>query len=143
VTTPTEPTELSTSLIAGLAIQANQLTEAAGHLRDSVRWSRTQKVLSVIGLLMLIGLVVIGWQNRENGTVSRAGVAAIKDCTTPGGTCYRESRQATSDAITQIVSAVNAHTDLVLIATLECSRPHQSNLALARCLHTKGIGDAS
>lgn len=139
MTQPSEPTELTTAMIAGLAIQANQLTDAASQLRETYRFSRQLKVIFVIGFLMLAGLIVIALQNRANGATARTNTATIKDCTTPGGDCYQRGQQTTGAAVSQIVAQVNAHTNLVLIATLECSKPHTTNPELAACLRSKGI----
>lgn len=140
---PNEPTEL----VAGLAVQANNLAEAARDLKESYRFSRTLKVVVAVGFLMLAGLTVVALQNRSNGATTRQSVAAtqesiatIRDCTTPGGDCYERSRRTTGEAVAQIVSAVNAHTDLVFVATIECShRLHRSDAAFEQCLHAKGV----
>lgn len=142
----TEPTELTTALVAGLAIQANQLTDAAKELRETYRFSRTLRILVGIGFCLLVALTVIALQNRANGSAARdssdaaqRSIAAIKDCTTPGGICYERGQAGTGEAVAQIVAAVNAHTNLVFIATLQCSKPHQTNAELAACLRAKGI----
>lgn len=134
-----EPTELSTALIAGLAVQANNLAEAAQDLRESYRFSRTLKFVIIIGFLMMVGLTLIAIQNRENGQATRQSITTIKDCTTPGGMCYQRSQKATGEAVAQIVAGVNQHTDLVLIATLECSQRYRRDPDFVRCLRSKGI----
>lgn len=140
MTPPTEPTELEAALVAGLAVQANNLAEAARDLKESYRFSRALKVIIGIGFFMLAGLTVIALQNWSNGAAVRTNTASIRDCTSPGGGCYERSRKTTSEAVAQIVAAVNEHTDLVFVATLECShRLHRSDAAFETCLHGKGV----
>jgi hypothetical protein len=140
VTQRTEPTELETALIAGLAITADKLTTAALDLKDATRFTRTMRVVVAVGMALLVGLTVIALQNRANGKAVRTNTASIRDCTSPGGGCYERGRQSTGQAVAQIVAAVNAHTDLVYVATLECAhRLHHSDAAFERCLHAKGV----
>jgi hypothetical protein len=52
----------------------------------------------------------------------------------------RTGKEVDRAAVAQIVAAVNAHTDLVYVATLECShRLHHSDAAFEKCLHAKGV----
>jgi hypothetical protein len=81
VTRPTEPTDLETALIAGLAITADKLTTAALDLKDATRFTRTMRVVTVVGMVLLVGLTVIAWQNRENGKAVRRNTASISACT--------------------------------------------------------------
>lgn len=140
MTQGSEPTELMTALVAGLAIQASNLADAATDLKDATRFSRTMKVVAAVGIVLLIGLTVIALQNRSNGAAVRRNTASIRDCTSPGGACFERGRRSTGQAVAQIVAAVNAHTDLVFVATIECShRLHHSDAAFEACLHHKGV----
>lgn len=127
-----EPVELSTALIAGLALQASELTVAAEHLREAFRFSRQLKVIVVGFVVLIVGLIVVALLNLSNGR-------AIRSCTTPTGVCYQRNQAATQAAVEQIVAGVNAHTDLVLLATLQCTRHPLSDLEFAACLRAKGI----
>lgn len=127
------------ALLAGLAAQAGALENAAEDLRTAYRFSRQLKVIFAIGAVMLIAngamlAILIGLtnMNRENG-------AAIRSCTTPGGECYQRGQQATAKAVGQIVAEVNAHTNLVFLATLECSGRGLSGHQLAACMRSHGI----
>lgn len=134
-----EPMELSTALIAGLALQANQLTAAAEHLRESFRFSRQLKVIIGGFALLVVGLIAIASLTLSNSHTTKTATATIKDCTIPGGDCYQRATRTTQAAVEQIVAGVNAHTDLVVIATLECSRRPMSDRAFVACLRSKGI----
>jgi hypothetical protein len=91
-------------------------------------------------MVLLVGLTVIAWQNRANGKAVRRNTASIRDCTSPGGSCYERGQKSTGRAVAQIVAAINAHTDLVYVATLECShRLDHSDAAFEKCLHAKGV----
>lgn len=132
-------TELSTALIAGLAVQAGKLTDAAENLRAAYRFSRQMRFIILVAFLMIVGLVVIALQNNANGKATRDATATIQDCTTPGGRCYDRGQNSTGQAVAQIVAEVNAHTDLVFIATLECSRRNLPDRAFEACLRSKGV----
>lgn len=127
-----EPAELSTALIAGLAIEADKLADAALHLREAFRFSRQLKFIIAGFLILLAGLIWVALVNLSNG-------AAIRSCTTPTGDCYTRSQQQTSRAVAEIVSAVNAHTDQLVIATLQCSRTPLTDAQFAACLRSKGV----
>lgn len=142
---PEEPTELTTALIAGLAIQANELTEATDRAAETFRFSRVLKVV-MVGLLVLFVLqlvatallVAVALQNRRNGADIKAATSTILDCTTPGGKCYQSGNARTAAAVGQIVSAVNTHTDAAMITT-QCSNRHPHDRAFARCLRVNGV----
>lgn len=134
------------ALLAGLAARAGELSQEAHNLRESYRFSRILKVTVGIGVLLLglnavllALLLSVAHTNRHNTAASQQNTAAIRDCTTPDGRCYQRGQQATANAIAQIVAGVNAHTNLVLLATLDCSRPRMSNPQMAACLKSKGI----
>jgi hypothetical protein len=134
-----EPMELSTALIAGLALQANQLATAAEHLREAFRFSRQLKFIIGGFVVLVAGLIVVAGINLSNGHATRTATSTIKDCTTPGGTCYERGQAATQAAVEEIVAGVNAHTNLVLLATLECTRHPLSDAKFAACLRAKGV----
>jgi len=136
---PDDPTPSHDAIIAGLAVQARNLASAAEDLRQTYRFSRQLKVILAIGALVIVGigvmlglLVSIANDNHDNGVV-------IRDCTTPTGRCYQRGQDATAKAIAVIVAEINAHTDLVFLATLECSRRPLSDAAFDACLRARGV----
>lgn len=131
--------ELSTALLAGLAIEADKLAEAGQHLAGAFRFSRQLRFVIGFGAaLLLVTLASMGvllwvaFTNLHNGD-------AIRSCTNPKGDCYERSQKATATAVQDIVSAVNAHSDLVLIATIECTRDQPPAVDLVACLRAKGV----
>ncbi len=64
-------------------------------------------------IAVLIGLVLaVGWQNNQIGKQTQAAAEQAQDtkermadCTTPGGTCYDESRKRTGGAIADVIRA--------------------------------------
>lgn len=129
-----QPTRLTNeALLAGLAAHAVELEKTAKELRESYRFSRWLKSTIAIGVVLIAGLVVVALLNLSNG-------GAIRSCTTPGGACYQRGQHTTSTAVAQIVAEVNAHTDRVFIASLQCSGHPMHSPAFTRCLRAKGVG---
>lgn len=130
--------DMDPALLAGATVQARELRDAALALRETYRFSRWMKVTLILGALMLAAngvmlgiLISLANTNRANGD-------AIRSCTTPTGDCYQRGQETTGRAVAEIVAQVNAHTDLVFIATLECSQRNLSDAAFEQCLQDKG-----
>lgn len=121
------------ALVAGLAVKATELEQAAEDLRTAYRFSRQLKAILLIGLILSSALIFLTLQNR--------GIAsAVRSCTTPQGSCYEQAQSSQGKAVAQIVAAVDAHTDLVFIATLECSqRTPFSQKKFESCMASKGV----
>lgn len=133
----TQPTD---ALLAGLAVHTAELRDAALALRETYRFSRWQKTTIALGVLllaanavMLVVLIGMASTNRANGQ-------AIRSCTTPAGECYQQGQKNTAQAVAAIVGQVNAHTDRVFIASLQCSGHPMHTEAFTRCLQAKGVG---
>lgn len=133
-----ESVEVSTAVMAGLAIEADKLAQSAEHLRGTYRWSRQLRVIGVLGLMvlvlnaaLLVLLLRVAHSNQANGK-------AIRSCTTPGGACYEHGQQTTGTAVKNIVTAVNAHSDFVIVTTIACTqqRPQPD---LVACLRSHGV----
>lgn len=91
---------LRDALLAGVGAAAVQLTEVSEKMLERARWTRWQRtfVLSSVCFMiaMMIGLIVIGLSNRHTGQ-------AIESCTSPTGSCYKDSVNRQAAAVSQIV----------------------------------------
>jgi hypothetical protein len=112
--------DITPALIAGLAVEAEKLsaegeklskelhtrgeelqdvTDALRHALEALRrYRRLVVVLAVVAVIALVGLGVIAALNLRNG-------AAIRSCTTPGGSCYERGQAQTAAAVAQINQA--------------------------------------
>ena len=123
---------MNAMLPAHLSETLNSLGDAARALTEEVREDRTRRIvearavaaeqrrqnritvaLLAIVAILVIGLMTIGVQNRarssQNAQILRQTArtsAQIADCTTAGGTCYRQGGQRTSDAALMIIRAM-------------------------------------
>lgn len=109
---------LRTTLIAGLASSASELSSVASDLFKAALLSRVQRAMLLIGMFILVCLVgVVGWgvlvlthtadQNKENGDL-------IRDCVTPQGQCYQDGSKRSAEAVKTIND--------VIVAAAACAR---------------------
>lgn len=142
MTTPQKPESPIShdALIAGLAVKATELEQAAEDLRVAYRFSRQLKVILVIGLVLMSVLVYNSFTNRATLRGVKQSNALILSCTDPKGACAKAGAASQASAVGQIIAAVNAHTDLVFIATIECSQntPFKQK-TFEDCMKSKGV----
>lgn len=131
--------ELMTALVAGLSIQADKLTKATRDAQANLKYRPAFIAAGILGLLLLVGQGVVTVQNYGNSAQTRRATSTILDCTTPGGQCYERSQTSTGRAVAQIVGEINAHTDIVFLATVECSRHPLTDQQFLACLRAKGV----
>lgn len=85
--------------VLALAEEGRQ-DRAARNKRD-----RLHLVLLAVVVLMVAGLGMLGFQNRQLNDGNAEILQSIRDCTTDGGGCYEESENRTGQFIAQLVTA--------------------------------------
>jgi hypothetical protein len=83
------------------------------------RHDRTVLALLVVVALALVGVGVVGWQNRELN-------AQVQDCTTPGGECFEANRKQNA--------ANRSALTLANLAIVECAIGGAAGAALRECV---------
>ncbi len=119
---PIHPDDAAPPAVTALRQSLTDLVAESQALRGDVRTAEASRRranqinLGLLGLLVLfVGLLVsLGWQGNQAIQASRETNRRIADCTNPGGSCYEEGRERTSQAINDII--------LVSIYMAECAR---------------------
>lgn len=109
------------------ALRADVKTSEAARRRES--WFNL--VISAIGMVAIVLVLVVAFQNRQITEQNNDLSQQIRSCTTPGGDCYKEGQARTSTAVGKILEA-----QLVIA---ECARSTTTDAALRACA-TKKLG---
>ncbi len=89
--------------VAALQASLGAVADATSALREDVRKAQQEHLrktrisfvlIAVLGVL-LVGVLVVGWQLKQTND-------HIADCTTAGGQCYEESRRRTGGAVSAV-----------------------------------------
>ena len=147
--TPTQQS-LHDALMAGLATQANSLADAATALKTvtadataqtiaAYRFSRQLKVILAVGGVLIAVLLYNSFQNRATLSGVKRSNSLILSCTDPDGKCAKAGAANQASAVAQIVSAINAHTDLVFMSTIVCERQTTTAAQFTTCMRNKGV----
>lgn len=100
------------------------MSEIEGH--PEIEGKRVRALLAqrlAVALLLLFIVISLGL-TAYNAIVGIATRAALLDCTTPGGECYKEGQRRTAEAIRQLVEANEAGeqtTREIVILAADCA----------------------
>lgn len=103
------------TLTGALTSLADELRHLRTDIRADSKQRRRESLLSIglalVLVLLMVGMLFVGWQNHSIGD-------QIADCTTAGGRCYEEGRRRSSEGVDRLI---------------------RSNIHLHRCLETPGV----
>jgi len=118
------------ALLAGLAAQAGELSNAARDLADTVKLNRFARWFVVlVSFIMLAGMTISVWGAFE----TRNNTNRIISCTEVNGKCYQHNKQS-SDSTVQSINDV-------IVAAAYCAKlPENQTLKEVTDCTRKSIG---
>lgn len=90
------PPEVDNALLAGLAARTGELNDAANEIIDSLRLNRLTRFFIIAVSLVLLGTSSVVLYNT---ITTNKTTHVIRDCTDPGGRCYKDARQSAKDNV--------------------------------------------
>lgn len=129
-------TEALRKSLAALIEESRQLRlDVADESARNRRANRRTAIVAALFGLMLVGVLVVAYQNNTIARQTADTNQRMADCTTPGGHCYDEGKTRTGQAIGDIIRAT------IYMAECARERPRDSgpdyNQFLEACVEGK------
>lgn len=96
---------LRDAMIAGLAGAANDVADVGRELYKATVMSRIQRVV-IFATLALVFVMLVA--QLITSQINRSTLDAVKDCTEPGGECFRRGQENTAKAVELLMTRSEA-----------------------------------